>query len=146
MRTVGVVVLVSGLLALAACAQKGKVLLSDAELDRVKAGTDLCRLFGVIGPCVGSFLEVFDPGLPPNPSCGSFPGTTTNCVSSLTSSPIPPSGTVTLQQSLRVDGPFGFQSVSQTNTVTNVGTPRDIKLFCFMCGQPQDFNRAPGRW
>jgi hypothetical protein len=135
------------LLVLAACAQhKGKVLMTDAELDKVKAGADLCALFGINGPCVGSFQQVFDPSLPPNPSCGTLPGASTNCTSLLSSSPLPPNGSVTLEQSLTVGGPFTFQTVTQTNTATTAGPQQSFKLNCLTCWQPQDINRVPGRW
>jgi hypothetical protein len=145
MRTLTAVVLGGALLALPACAQqKGKLLLTDAELDKVSAGTDLCALFGINGPCVGSYLQVFDPALAPNPSCGTLPGANTNCASLLSSSPLPPSGSVTLEQSFRVGGAFSFQSVSQTNTASTIGSQQPLKYYCFTCWQPLDVFRTLG--
>ena len=145
MRTLTAVILGGALLALAACAQpKGKVLLTNAELDKVSAGTDLCALFGINGPCVGSFLQVFDPALAPNPACGTLPGANTNCATLLSSSPLPSSGSVTLEQSFRVEGAFSFQSVSQTNTASTGGPQQPFQYNCFTCWQPLDFNRIFG--
>ncbi len=146
-HTLTTILLVGVLFGIPACAQqRTKVLLTDAALDSVRAGVDLCGAFGINGPCVGSVLQIYDPALPSNPSCGGLPGTSTNCVSSLTSSPLPPGGSVTLQQSFRVDGPATFQSVSQTNTANNLGNQLPFKVTCFTCLHPADLNRAPGRW
>ncbi len=147
MRILTAVVLGGAVLALAACAQhKGKVLLTDAELDKVRAGTDLCALFGVNGPCVGSYLQVFDPALPPNPACGTLPGANTNCVTLLSSSPLPANGSVKLEQSFRVEGAFNFQSVSQTNSFITSGPQQPFKQNCFTCWQPLDLGRILGHW
>ncbi len=38
-----------------------KVLLSDADLDTISAGADVCGLFGISGPCVISYNDVIEP-------------------------------------------------------------------------------------
>ena len=149
LRVVGAVVLMGALLVLAACGPEGKVLMTDAELDKVSAGTDSCGLFGINGPCVGSFLQVFDPSLPPNPPCGTLAGTNTNCVTLFSSSPLPASGSVLLEQSFAVQGPFTYQSVVQRNSVGTAGPQQSLPLYCVTCQLLLDMNlldRVPGRW
>ncbi len=144
-RVIGAVVLTGALLLLAACGT-GKVLMTDVELDEVYAGKYSCGLFGTSGPCVGSFLQVFDPSLPPNPSCGTLPGANTNCVTSFSSSPLPPSGSVLLEQSFEGKGPLTYQSVYQRNSLSAPGP--QPPLGCVSCQLFMDlnFNRVPGRW
>ena len=103
MRTLTVAALVGSLLTISTlgCSQsKTKMLLTDTQMDEIRAGTDLCPLLGINGPCVGSLLQVYDPALPSNPSCGTLPGATTNCFSSLSAYPLPQSGSVTVQTAL----------------------------------------------
>jgi hypothetical protein len=150
MRALTVAALVGVLLAVSplGCAQsKTKMLLTDAQLDGIRAGTDLCVLFGLNGPCVGSLLQVYDPALPPNPPCGTLPGANTNCFSSLSAIPLPQSGSVALQQSFQVDAPFTSQSVSQANTVNNISLQQPtIRSSCFTCWHPMEGMRFPGGW
>jgi hypothetical protein len=136
------------LLLLAACGHDGKVLMTDAELDKVGAGADFCGLFGINGPCVGSFLQVFDRSLPPTPSCGTLPGANTNCVTLFSASPLPPSGSVLLEQSFVVQGPFTYQSVVQRNSAGTAGPQQPLQWNCLTCQLLLDinFNRVSGRW
>jgi hypothetical protein len=99
------------LLLISACATKAKVLLTDAELDMISAGTEECGLFGINGPCVASSLTVFDPVLPPSPdpACGTLLGTNRQCVASTLASPLPADTTVTLIQSFAAGGSSVFQ-------------------------------------
>ncbi len=144
-RVVGPVVLVGALLVLAACGT-GKVHMTDAELDEVYAGKYTCGLFGTSGPCAGSFLQVFDPSLPPNPACGTLPGANTNCVTSFSSSPLPPGGSVLLEQSFVGKGPLTYQDVHQRNSLSAPGPQPPLE--CVSCQLFMDFNlnRIPGRW
>ncbi len=143
-RGIRAVVLMGALLVLAACGT-GKVLMTDAELDEVHAGKYTCGLFGTGGSCVGSFLQVFDPSLPPNPACGTLPGTNTNCVTSFSLSPLPPSGSILLEQSFEGKGPLTYQSVYQRNSLSTPGP--QPPLDCIPCQLFMDinFNRIPGR-
>lgn len=131
MRTLTVAVLLGALVCTSACAPDRKVLLTDTELDRVGAGWDLCGLFGVRGPCVGSTMEVFDPAL----------GPTQTPYSSTAASPLPQSGTVTLNQSVTIQGQSSLQSVSQTNSVT-VAPPSTFP--CPSCSRALDRIWLPG--
>ena len=103
--------LLGALLLISACATKPKVLLTDAELDKIGAGTEECGLFGINGPCVASSLTVFDPVLPPSPdpACGTLPGTNRQCAASTLASPLPADTTVTLIQSFAAGGSSVFQ-------------------------------------
>ena len=150
MRTVTVVALVGGLLALATLGyaqSKSKVLLTDQQMDEIRAGTDLCPLFGINGPCVGSLLQVYDPALSPRPSCGTLPGAATNCFASMTAYPLPQSGMVAVQQSFKIDMPSMSQSVSQANTVSNLNLQQPpIRSSCYTCWHPTEGMRLPGGW
>ncbi len=144
-RVVGAVVLMGVLFVIAACG-KGKILMTDAELDRVHAGTVSWGLLGINGPWVGSLLQVFDSSLTPTPSCATLPGASTNCVTLFSSSPLPPSGSVLLEQSLVVQGPFSYQSVVQRNSAATAGPQQPLQLNCVTCQLLLDLNRVPGRW
>ncbi len=140
---VGALVLLGALLLLAACGT-GKVRMTDAELDQVAAGKYSCGLFGCTGAFVGSFLQVFDPSLPPNPACGT--GTNTDCVTMFSVSPLPPSGSVVLEQSFAVQGPFSSQSVRQQNSLTTPGPPPPLNCVACQLYLDMNFNRVPSRW
>ena len=150
MRMLTVTALIGGLLTLLAlgCAQsKTKMLLTDKQMDEITAGTDLCPLFGINGPCVGSLLQVYDPALLPRPSCGTLPGATTTCVSSMVAYPLPQSGSVALQQSFKIDMPYMSQSVSQGNSVSNLSLQQpSIRSSCYTCWHPTEGMRFPGGW
>jgi hypothetical protein len=63
-----------------------KVLLSDADLDTISAGADVCGLFGISGPCVISYNDVIEP-------TGSSSSSTVICTPActiITSTPTPP--------------------------------------------------------
>ncbi len=141
-RLIGTGVLLGALLLLAACGT-GKVRLTDAELDEVYAGKYSCGLFSST-PCVGSFLQVFDASLPPNPACGT--GTNTDCVTMLSASPLPPSGSVLLDQSFAVQGPYSYQGVRQQNSLTSPGPPPPLGCVACQLFMDMNFNRVPGRW
>jgi hypothetical protein len=113
----GAFVLISG------CAAKSKVLLTDAEMDAIGAGTEMCGLFGVDGPCVGSSFTVFDPALPPSPglACGSLSGTSQQCMQSTLAVPLPAGSAATLIQSFSVGGSSVFQyNSAQDNGVAGL--------------------------
>ena len=131
MRAPVAAVLIAVLLSMTACAQsRGKVQLTDAQMEGIGAGTDLCGLFGVSAPCVGSFLQIFDPAL----------GSPDNLTSSVGKT-LPPSGKVTIQQSLGIDGFGTSQSASQTNSVS---VQQNFRSSCITCWQPMDVGRFPG--
>ena len=107
-----VTLLLGALLLISACAAtKQKVLLTDAELDTIGAGAEVCALFGIDGPCVASSFTVFDPALPPSPNvaCGTLPGTSRQCVESTLASPLSEGAGVTLIQSFTAGGSSVFQ-------------------------------------
>ncbi len=143
-RILGAVVLTGALLVLAACGT-GKVQMTDAELDEVYAGKYTCGLFSS-GPCVGSFLQVFDPSLPPTSSCGTLPGANTNCVTLFSSSPLPPGGSVVLEQSFAGKGPLTYQSVHQRNSLSAPGPLPPLECVSCQLFMDLNFNRIPGRW
>ena len=132
MRTLVAAVLLGMLLCVPACAPQRKVALTDAEMDRIGAGWDLCGLFGIRGPCVGSVMEVYDPAL----------GSTQTPYSSTIASPLPESGTVTLNQSVTIQGPSSFQSVSQTNSFTVAPPSPNL---CTSCSRALDRLWLPSR-
>jgi hypothetical protein len=116
-----VALLLGALLLISACAPtQPKVLLTDAKLDTIGAGTEVCGLFGIDGPCVASSFTVFDPVLPPSPdlACGTLPGTNRQCVASTLASPLPAGAAVTLIQSFAAGG----SSVFQRNSARGDGT------------------------
>ena len=107
-----VILLLSALLFISACAARQKVLLTDAELDTIGAGgTEVCGLFGIDGPCVASSFTVFDPALPPSAglACGTLSGTNRQCVESTLAVPLPAGSSATLIQSFSVGGSSVFQ-------------------------------------
>ncbi len=141
-RVVGSVVLMGVLLVFAACG-KGKILMTDAELDRVHAGTESWGLLGIGGPWVGSFLQVFDSSLTPTPSCATLPEASTNCVTLFSVAPVPPSGSVLLEQSFVVQGPYSYQSVVQRNSAATAGPQQPLHPNCITCQLILDLNRVP---
>ncbi len=60
MRDVMITILIGACLSLPAVVFAERQALSDAELDQITAGADVCALFGISGPCVVSYNEVFD--------------------------------------------------------------------------------------
>ena len=132
MRTRMVAVLLGMLLCASACVPQRKVALTDTEMDRIGAGWDLCGQFGIRGPCVGSFMEVYDPAL----------GSPQTPYTSTIASPLPESGTVTLNQSVTIQGLSSFQSVSQTNSLTVTPPP---PYLCTSCSRALDRLWLPSR-
>ncbi len=61
MRTYTALILVALLLTLPAAAIAAVQRLTDAELDEIEAGADLCGMFGLSSPCVISYNEVIQP-------------------------------------------------------------------------------------
>ena len=134
MRPCVVAVLIAVLLSMSACAQsRGKTLLTDAQLEGINAGTGLCSLFGVTAPCVGSFLQVFDPAL----------GSPDNPFTSSVGKGLSPSGKVAIERSFAIGGLGTSQSVSQSNSLT-VQQPL-VRSSCFTCWNPLDVGRYPGQ-
>ncbi len=120
MRALTVAALIAVLLSTSACAPTKRKLLTDNELAQIRAGTDLCGLLGINGPCVGSFLEAFDPALRASPT-----SPIQDPFTSIVVSPLPESGSVTLQQSYTVGGPSTLQSISQQNSASQApGSPQ----------------------
>ncbi len=127
-------VLIAVLLSLAACAQsRSKTLLTDTQMEAIGAGTDLCSLFdsNLGSPCVGSFLQVFDPLL----------GSSGNPFTAKVGVPLPPSGKVKIDQSFGIEGFGASQSASQTNSVS---MQQNFRSSCITCWQPMDLSRFPG--
>ena len=147
MRFPLLIAFLAALLMLPGCASSKKQVLSDSEMDQIHAGSGeyKCDLFGRDGPCVGSFSQIFDPALPANPRdpCGGpLAGTNKNCVSFQTVSPLVPRfGSVSVNQSVTVTGPFSFQRISQTNSV---GTTQPASLSCPVCSRALDRLLLPG--
>ena len=134
MRAPVVAVLIAVLLSMTACAQsRGKMLLTDTQMDAIKAGTDLCVLFdsNLSSPCVGSFLQVFDPML----------GSPGNPFTAKVGVPLPPSGKVKVDQSFVIDGFGTSQSAFQSNSVS---VQQNFRSSCITCWQPMDLSRFPG--
>jgi hypothetical protein len=101
--------------------------LTDAELDEITAGGDVCGLFGLSSPCTISYYEVVQPtGATPTPSSRCFlnstavpctatapppAGTCTNCqvVTSTAGRSNPSNTSVTVKQSFSNGGTTIFQ-------------------------------------
>ncbi len=91
MRAYLVLILTALLVAIPAAAIAAGRALTDAELDEVVAGTDICSMFGLSAPCVISYNEVIQP-------TGGTSTTSSQCfVNSTpvpcTATPPPPAGT-----------------------------------------------------
>ena len=106
MRKLMGLVLLGVLLSIPAAARAERQALSDAELDAVTAGEDVCSLAGVSSPCVISFFEVFE-GPQPTP-------TSTPTASSIQADPLPPNSSVTQTQSFT----SSKTSISQRNSAS----------------------------
>lgn len=99
-------------LAVAGCAGGGRrQALSDQDLARIQAG-DLCGPFGISGPCVVSYHEVYDPsGAAATTSVHCQPGPCTAVLPPTISSPPPTRRSVAGVALTAGDGPF---EVTQT--------------------------------